>query len=69
MTERLNELQKGQCAFNDYIKKQKEKKEIQLKLSRNDQLKVQNALINIDMLKRKVKKEMAQERVINLKEK
>ena len=47
MTERLNKLQRTEGAFNQFILKQREKRDLQLKLSKDDQGKLENAISNV----------------------
>jgi hypothetical protein len=66
MTERLNKLQREEGALNKYIIKQREKKELQLKLTKDEQGKLENALTNVEYLKSKVKREMTLVKVPDL---
>ena len=59
MLERLNKLQKSDGALNEYIKSQREKKEIAMKLSKDEHHLLKSTLTNVDSLKSKVKREMA----------
>ena len=68
MTQRLNNLLRSEGAMNEFIIKQREKKELQLKLSKEEHGVLESALVNVDALKSKVKKEMALVRVIDLRQ-
>lgn len=66
MLERINKLSKTEGAMNAFIAKQREKKELQLRISKEDQDKIEESVQYVDSLKSKVKKEMAQARVLDL---
>jgi hypothetical protein len=55
VTEKLNRLKRSDGALNEFIKNQKQKKEINLKLTREDQNQLEKAIENVDGLRSKVK--------------
>lgn len=67
MAKRLNKLANSDGALNQFIQKQREKKEFALRLSKDEQGTLENAVSNVDILKSKVKREMVQARVVDLK--
>lgn len=69
MTERLNKLCKSEGAFNQYLTKQKEQRDLMKRLTKDEQGKIEDALENVEVLKSKVKKEMALIKVIDLTKK
>eukprot|EP00347_Sterkiella_histriomuscorum_P006662 403351912 len=66
LLERLHKLEKTDGPMNEYIKMQREKKEVAGKLSRDEQNKLESALDNVMYLKKKMKKEMALIKVIDI---
>lgn len=69
VTEQLNKLKRSDGALNEFIKNQKQKKEINLKLTREDQNQLEKAIENVDSLRTKVKLQMASVKVVDLKKK
>lgn len=66
LLERLHKLEKEECPMNEYIKQQRERREVAGKLTRDEQGKLESALDNVMYLKKKIKKEMALVRVIDI---
>lgn len=69
VTEKLNKLKRSDGALNEFIKNQKQKKDINLKLTREDQNQLEKAIENVDNLRTKVKLQMAGVKVVDLKKK
>ncbi|CDW91225.1 UNKNOWN [Stylonychia lemnae] len=66
LLERLHKLEKTEGPMNEYIKLQREKRDIGAKISRQDQINLEQALDNVMYLKKKMKKEMALIKVIDI---
>ena len=69
VTEKLNKLQKSNGALNQYIKKDSERRNMNLKLSRDDQTQLVKAIEKVDSLKTSVKLQMASVKIVDLKKK
>ena len=59
VTDRLNNLQKSEAGLNAFIKDNKEKKELKIKLSRESENKITKAAENVDSLRQNIKMQMA----------
>ena len=68
ITQKVNKLKKSDGALNEFIKKQNQKKDLTLKLTREDQNQLEKAIENVDGLRSKVKLQMANIKVVNLKQ-
>jgi len=66
MMERLSKLSKSEGGLNQFIFQQREKRDYQLRLVKDEQDKLEGAIKNINSLKSKMKMNMAQARVIDL---
>ena len=69
VTEKLNKLKRSDGALNEFIKNQKQKRDINLRLTREDQNQLEKAIENVDNLRTKVKLQMAGVKVVDLKKK
>lgn len=69
ITERLNKMSKQDTGLNAFIKEHNEKNEMKVKLSRESENLLTKAVENVDSLRQNVKMQMAQVKVISLKQK
>jgi hypothetical protein len=69
VTEKLNKLQKTNGPLNQYIKKEGERRTMNLKLSRDDQTQLVKAIEKVDTLKTNVKLQMAGVKIVDLRKK
>ena len=69
ITSKLGKLQKTDGALNEYIRLQKDKQQMKMKLSRDEQNTLVKAVENIENLKTNAKLMMANIKVIDLKKK
>jgi hypothetical protein len=69
VTEKLSMMQKSDGALNKFIKRQSEKRSMQIDLSRDEHTILEKAIDNVDILRTKVKLQMASVKVVDLKKK
>ncbi len=62
-------MQKSDGALNKFIKRQSEKRSMQIDLSRDEHTILEKAIDNVDILRTKVKLQMASVKVVDLKKK
>jgi len=66
MAERLTNLQKEDSALNRYIKAHKERKEVNLRMTREEKLTLDNSVQGVLQVKKAVRREMAQAKIVDL---
>lgn len=69
ISEKLNQMKKADGGLSEYIKRHAEQKDINLKISREDQNQLVKAIENVDDLRTKVKLQLASVKVVDLQKK
>jgi len=69
ISEKLNQMKKAEGGLSEYIRRHAEQKDINLKISREDQNQLVKAIENVDDLRTKVKLQLATVKVVDLKKK